>query len=153
VRRQDAVRGGIEGSHQPVDDSVFKMTVRIVNRTAVSKQDLENQSAIIMRTFTSTHTILQAQGGEWISLTDPPPTYANAVAACKNIGAWPVLVGEESKGERDAMLSSPIILYDYPQIAPESPGDLFDGLEIDEILDAASDGDERCGESRNATGG
>jgi hypothetical protein len=32
------------------------------------------------------------------------------------------------------MLSSPIILYDYPRIAPESPGDLFDGTEIDEIL-------------------
>jgi hydrogenase maturation protease len=32
------------------------------------------------------------------------------------------------------MLSSPIILYDYPQIAPESPGDLFDATEIDEIL-------------------
>jgi len=31
-------------------------------------------------------------------------------------------------------LSSPIILYDYPQIAPESSGDLFDGTEIDEIL-------------------
>jgi hypothetical protein len=43
-----------------------------------------------------------------------------------------VLAGEE--GQRDGMLSSPIILYDYPQIAPESPGDLFDGTEIDEIL-------------------
>jgi hypothetical protein len=32
------------------------------------------------------------------------------------------------------MLSSPIILYDYPKIAPESPGELFDGTEIDEIL-------------------
>jgi hydrogenase maturation protease len=32
------------------------------------------------------------------------------------------------------MLSSPIILYDYPEIAPESAGDLFDGTEIDEIL-------------------
>ena len=32
------------------------------------------------------------------------------------------------------MLASPIILYDYPQIAPESPGDLCDGTEIDEIL-------------------
>ena len=38
------------------------------------------------------------------------------------------------RGERDTMLSSPIILYDYPEIAPESPGDLFDGAEIDEIL-------------------
>jgi hypothetical protein len=43
-----------------------------------------------------------------------------------------VLVGSE--GETDALLSSPIILYDYPQIAPESPGSLFDGTEIDEIL-------------------
>ena len=51
---------------------------------------------------------------------------------CQNVGTWPVLVGEE--GQRDTMLSSPIILYDYPQIAPESPGDLFDGAEIDEIL-------------------
>jgi hypothetical protein len=32
------------------------------------------------------------------------------------------------------MVSSPIILYDYPKIAPESPGDLFDSGEIDEIL-------------------
>jgi hypothetical protein len=32
------------------------------------------------------------------------------------------------------MLSSPIILYDYPEIAPESPGEFFDATEIDEIL-------------------
>jgi hydrogenase maturation protease len=32
------------------------------------------------------------------------------------------------------MLSSPIILYDYPRVAPESPGDFFDGTEIDEML-------------------
>ena len=54
------------------------------------------------------------------------------VSRCKNVGTWPVLVGHE--GQRDTMLSSPIILYDYPQIAPESAGDLFDGTEIDEIL-------------------
>jgi len=54
------------------------------------------------------------------------------VRICRNIGTWPILVGEE--GHRDTMLSSPIILYDYPQVAPESPGDLFDGAEIDEIL-------------------
>jgi len=54
------------------------------------------------------------------------------VKGCQNLRTWPVLVGDE--GEHDAMLSSPIILYDYPQIAPESPGPLFDGSEIDEIL-------------------
>jgi len=48
------------------------------------------------------------------------------------VGTWPVLVGNE--GDFDTLLSSPIILYDYPQIASESAGDLFDGTEIDEIL-------------------
>jgi hydrogenase maturation protease len=43
-----------------------------------------------------------------------------------------VLVGEE--GERGTMLASPIILEDHPRIAPESPGDLFDGGEIDQML-------------------
>jgi hydrogenase maturation protease len=134
VRRQDAVRGAIEVMVQLIDETVFKVTVRILNCTPVSPNELENQCAIIMRTFTSTHTILHTQGGEWLSLTDPPAAYAEAAAACKNIHTWPVLVGDPTKNERDAMLSSPIILYDYPQIAPESPGDLFDGLEIDEIL-------------------
>ena len=55
-------------------------------------------------------------------------------AVCKNGNTWPVLVGEASKNERDTMLSSLIILCDYPQIAPESAGDLFDGAEIDELL-------------------
>src|SRR5207302_2378145 len=80
----------------------------------------------------STHTLLGVRTGEFISLLDPPEVCREAAAACRNIGTWPVLVGEE--GDRDTMLSSPIILYDYPQVAPESPGDLFDGTEIDEIL-------------------
>jgi hypothetical protein len=72
------------------------------------------------------------QHGEFVSLFDPPDELRTATAACNNVGTWPVLVGES--GAKDVMLSSPIILYDYPTIAPESPGDLFDGTEIDEIL-------------------
>ncbi|HEY3477679.1 MAG TPA: hypothetical protein VGL02_02165, partial [Streptomyces sp.] len=37
-------------------------------------------------------------------------------------------------GRADVVLSSPIILEDHPAIAPESPGALYDALEIDEIL-------------------
>ena len=70
--------------------------------------------------------------GEFVSLMDPPEQWREAAAACRNVGIWPVLVGEE--GQKDTMLSSPIILYDYPQVAPESPGDFFDGTEIDEML-------------------
>jgi hypothetical protein len=42
---------------------------------------------------------------------------------------WPVLVDDER-----TMLASPIILYDYPRVAPESPGLLFDSSEIDQLL-------------------
>jgi hypothetical protein len=133
-RRQAGVEGLIQIVAEPVDATVFKMTVRILNQTPMPAATLDDQEAVIMRTFASTHTILHLQGGEFISLTDPPAAYQQAVAGCQNTGTWPVLVGDEEKGERDTMLSSPIILSDYPKIAPESSGDLFDGTEIDEIL-------------------
>ena len=78
------------------------------------------------------HTILAAAGGEFISMTDPPQWAKAEVEACQNVGCWPVLAGPA--GGRDVMLSSPIILYDHPELAPESPGELYDGTEIDEIL-------------------
>ncbi|HEX8933050.1 MAG TPA: hypothetical protein VF788_02405, partial [Pseudonocardiaceae bacterium] len=78
------------------------------------------------------HTVIAVTDGEFISLLDPPEWAKPATEACRNERIWPVMVGDE--GRRDVILSSPIILYDYPSIAPESPGELFDGLEIDEIL-------------------
>jgi len=45
---------------------------------------------------------------------------------------WPVLAGK--KGRTDRLLASPIILYDYPEIAAESRADSCDATEIDEIL-------------------
>ncbi len=134
VRRQEAVEGFVELTAQPVDASVFKITVRIVNRTPVPPAALTDANEIIMRTFASTHTILHAPESEFLSLIDPPAAYVRMAETCRNIGTWPVLVGDEEKKEQDTMVSSPIILYDYPKIAPESPGDLFDSAEIDEIL-------------------
>ena len=134
IRKQEAVQGTIEIHATPLDWQAFKITVRIVNHTPLAGDELANQEAVLMRTFASTHTILSSEGGEFTSLTDPPASYAEAAGNCKNIGTWPVLVGDEKKAERDTLLSSPIILYDYPRIAPESPGDLHDGTEIDEIL-------------------
>jgi len=89
---------------------------------------------VLMRTFASTHTILHAPGGKFVSLLDRDPDCVELARACRNIGTWPVLVGDKEKHEHDTMLSSPIILYDYPQIAPESAGELFDSTEIDELL-------------------
>lgn len=84
------------------------------------------------RSLAAAHTLLTAHDGAFVSLTDPPESARSAVAACRNERTWPVLVGDQD--ERDVLLSSPIILYDHPEIAPESPGDLFDATEIDELL-------------------
>jgi hypothetical protein len=134
VRRREAVEGTIELSAQCIGERVFKVTVRIINRTPMQATELASQERILMRTFASTHTILWAEGAGFISLLEVPAEHKPAAAQCQNIGAWPVLVGDEAKHQRDTMLSSPIILYDYPKIAPESAGPLFDGTEIDELL-------------------
>ena len=131
-RRQAALVGAIELTAQRLDPQVIRISAQIVNQTPISEQ--ENQDAVLMRTFTSTHTILHLEGAEFVSLTDPPPALHEFARSCKNEGTWPVLVGDEKTADRSTMLSSPIILYDYPKIAPESAGQLFDGTEIDEIL-------------------
>lgn len=84
------------------------------------------------RSLLSAHLLLTAGGGEFVSATDPPAHFAAAAGECESDGVWPVLVGEPDS--RDRMLASPIILEDYPRVAPESPGDLFDGGEIDQLL-------------------
>jgi hypothetical protein len=86
----------------------------------------------VLHSMASTHVALGAAGGQFVSLIDPPPDLKDVARQCRNVGLWPVLVGEP--GSTDCVLAAPIILYDYPHIAPESPGDLFDGTEIDEIL-------------------
>jgi hypothetical protein len=90
------------------------------------------RAEVLRHTLVSTHTILRVQNGEFVSLLEPPDAYRDAVAQCENIKTWPVLAGEP--GERHTVLSSPIILYDYPQISPESQGNYFDATEIDELL-------------------
>jgi hypothetical protein len=82
------------------------------------------------RSLVAVHTLLAIDDGSFVSSLDPPPTAAAAVARCDNEGTFPVLIGDRG----DVMLSSPIILYDHPAVAPESAGDFCDATEIDEIL-------------------
>jgi hypothetical protein len=133
VRRQEPILGEINVEAARLENGLFKIRIEVRNTTCLEgAANASTRDAILMRSLVSAHTLLNIEGGEFISLLDPPDELRGIAAQCKNVGTWPVLVGEP--GERDAMLSSPIILYDYPRIAPESAGALFDGTEIDEIL-------------------
>jgi hypothetical protein len=132
-RTQESVHGVIEIQSMRALDDMFKLQVRVKNLTAFAIGEARtDRDSALMRSFVSAHTLLGAVYGQFVSLLEPPENLKDLAASCENLGAWPVLVG--APGQRDTMLASPIILYDYPQIAPESPGDLFDGTEIDEIL-------------------
>ena len=129
ARSWRTLSGAVEVKAESLQEGLFRLTARITNTTSWEGEDREST---LRRTFVSTHTTLEVEGGEFVSLTDPPEELRRFVEGCENKKTWPVLVGEE--GDKNMMLSSPIILSDYPQIAPESPGDLFDGGEIDQLL-------------------
>jgi hypothetical protein len=132
VRVQRPIAGTIRLSAEQIDNDLFKFCAQIENLTPATGSLSNRHSEALLQSFVSTHMILQVHQGEFISLLEPPEALQAVAGQCQNVRTWPVLVGSE--GETDALLSSPIILYDYPQIAPESPGSLFDGTEIDEIL-------------------
>jgi hypothetical protein len=131
LREKACISAAIDLTAERLESGLFELTVHIANDGIIPGAVLRREDAL-MRALVSAHTILEFRRGEFVSMVDPPEPYRDFARACQNVGTWPVLVGEE--GTRDTLLSSPIILYDYPQIAPESPGDLFDGAEIDEIL-------------------
>jgi hydrogenase maturation protease len=132
VREQQAIEGAVEVSAERVADRLFRVTVKVLNQTPLEQDGLLSRDQAQLRSLASTHTVLGIRQGQFVSLLDPPEICRALASTCQNLGTWPVLVGEE--GDRDTMLSAPIILYDYPRVAPESPGDFFDGTEIDEML-------------------
>jgi hypothetical protein len=130
-RVHERIDAEIEFMAQRLEPDLFRLTVSVRNQTRLDEAASDREPAL-PHTLISTHVILHVAGGAFVSLLDPPPRWREHAGACRNVGLWPVLVGDE--GGDDTVLASPIILYDHPEVAAESPGDLFDATEIDEIL-------------------
>lgn len=130
IRRSwEALEGEISVDRELICPGLSCVTVRVTNTSPWAG---DARAAALRQAFCSTHAVLRARGGAWVSPTDPPEELRGKAEACANSGTWPVLVGEP--GDRSTLLASPIILGDYPEIAPESAGDLFDSGEIDQML-------------------
>ena len=121
----------VHAERLPGPYGVLRLRVRVENRTAPQAPPRVRPDGL-RHALISAHTIIGAEAGTFLSLTDPPEWAAGFAAGCASTGTWPVLAGPAECG--NLMIASPIILYDHPQIAPESAGDLFDATEIDEIL-------------------
>ena len=130
VRRREAIEGCVRITAEWADGpgTFVKVVVVVENMSDWSRLGAPRDE-VVRHSLVAVHTMLAVEDGAFVSLLDPPADARDAVAGCANDGTFPVLVGAG-----DVMLSSPIILYDQPEIAPESPGDLYDATEIDEIL-------------------
>ncbi|MCK7622392.1 hypothetical protein MUU72_04540 [Streptomyces sp. RS10V-4] len=142
VRRRDRVHavttvqaepvGGDAGQAAPAGPRLYRLRIRTENTGRAPGGAAAPRADVLRHALIATHTLVAGDGIEFLSLTDPPPGCEEPAGACRNVRTFPVLGGEPGRGE--ALLSSPIILPDHPQVAPESPGDLHDAAEIDEIL-------------------
>jgi hypothetical protein len=117
---------GLGAPDSPVPDSL------VPDSPVPGSPVLGSRAQALPAALVAAHMIITISGGAFVSMTDPPEWAAPAVNECENAGCWPVLAGPP--GERNVLLASPIILPDHPEVARESPGELYDGTEIDEIL-------------------
>jgi hypothetical protein len=144
---QDYVTANIDKQSRPVPTKIsgrlilnaetlqpglHRFSLEVINVTPTANPAAALRNEAILQAFVSAHCLLGIEGGDFISLLDTPEEFRDAAVACHNVGVFPVLVGPDS--QKSMMFCSPIILYDYPQIAPESAGDFFDGTEMDEML-------------------
>ena len=110
---------------------LLRLSAEVCNTAEVPTTGAPRAHALLV-SLIATHSLLHVENGRFISLLDPPEWATAAAKECKNIHTFPVMAGDAT--QRDSMLSSPILMDDNPRVAPESPGDLFDATEIDEIL-------------------
>jgi hypothetical protein len=129
VRDRDEVRADTTVTAERLSDGLCRLRVRTAN-TGPAPEPRTARDDALRRALIATHTLIGGDGVEFVSLTDPPTDLSALARSCRNEFTFPVLGGDDGH----VLLSAPIILPDHPQVAPESPGDLHDAAEIDEIL-------------------
>ncbi|MFJ1656556.1 hypothetical protein ACIOC2_35355 [Streptomyces sp. NPDC088337] len=149
VRRRTEIRADTTLTAERLADGLVRLRVRTEN-TGHAADPRAPRDTALRQALIATHTLIGGTGVEFVSLTDPPADLLEHVRGCRNAFTFPVLGGappapdagtgaahpaRPSDGDTGpVLLSAPIILPDRPQVAPESPGDLHDAAEIDEIL-------------------
>ncbi|HZZ97246.1 MAG TPA: hypothetical protein VFE19_09530 [Jatrophihabitantaceae bacterium] len=122
----------MEAAPMPGPYGVRRLRLRLENRTAWEPGSTPDRPEALRHALVAAHLLIEVSGGAFVSLIDPPEWARGYAAECSQIGAFPVLAGPP--GDRRLMLASPIILYDHPQVAPESSSQFCDSTEMDEML-------------------
>jgi hydrogenase maturation protease len=124
VRRRWPLRARVTLSAE-ADGPLTRLTVRVSNE---HPDPVAGKEAAVRHSLIAAHLLLEAHDAGFVSVREPIP----AAGRCRQHRCWPVLAGPA--GESGLLLAAPIILYDHPRLAEQSPGALFDACEIDELL-------------------
>ena len=125
VRRRWPLTARVRVSAEP-DGAFVRLTVAVTNE---HPDPVTSKDEAIRHSLLGAHLLVETTDATFVSMQDPPPSAAEAAARCRQERCWPVLAGSDT-----LLLGAPIILYDHPAVASQSPGALFDATEIDEIL-------------------
>jgi len=128
VRRRWPLTARLQASTE-VEDGFYRLSVQVSNTHPGLAVD---KDAAIRVSLIGAHLVIEAHDAGFVSLLEPPDEAVMAAEHCRQRRCFPVLAG--APGSTDVLLGAPIILYDYPEIAAQSKGALFDSTEIDEIL-------------------
>lgn len=145
VRTTWEVTGELRVDVEPAGGGVWTLRAAVHNDTAWSRRRAPRDD-VLRRSIVGVHVLAHAHDGTFASVIDPPDWAADDL---KQRGLHPVLIGSAGPGPTthaqdrlrrtaiegsNVVLGAPIILYDHPRIAPESPGPSFDATEVDELL-------------------
>jgi hypothetical protein len=126
----DELEGRAELIVERLPDGHGRVTLVVSNTTPLTEEEASaDRKDALMKSMLSTHLVtrVESEGHTFIS---PLERGDDGVAGCCNVNTWPVLATRTD----DAILGPTIMLPDYPEIAPESVNDFFDGTEIEEAL-------------------
>jgi hypothetical protein len=129
LRTTEQVQGALTVTADRVDDGIFVLRIAVRNDTPWSRRRASREE-VLRRSIVGVHVLAHTDAGVFASSIDPPRWARLHVNGMRNRGLYPVLVGEAD----NVVLAAPIILYDHPQVAEESPGPSFDATEVDELL-------------------
>jgi hypothetical protein len=124
----------LDATPLPGPYGVRRLRLRLENRTpwTAAGTGAPERPDALRHALVAAHLLVAAEHGSFMSQIDPSEWARGYVEDNEQVGCFPVLAGPLSV--RDLMLASPIILYDHPQVAPESAVQFFDATEMDEML-------------------
>jgi hypothetical protein len=131
---RDGISGVLVLERDPLGAGYERIRACVQNRSELEAREHDSREAERRQSLHGVHVLMRADPpAHFVSLTDPAPEARPYAAHCEGQGLWCCVLGRD-RARPDTALAAPVILPDFPAVAPESVAILCDATEIDEML-------------------